>query len=48
VIVANADLNSISPDRIASIEVIKGPAAVALYPNNPAATNGVIKVTLKK
>ncbi len=48
VITASTDLNSIAPDRIESIEVIKGAAAAALYKNEPAAANGVIKVTLKK
>ena len=38
--------NDINPDEIASIEVVKGPAAAALY--GTAAANGVIQVTTKR
>ncbi len=41
------DLKSLNPDRIASIEVIKGAAAASKY-SDPRAANGVIAVTLKK
>ena len=44
--VESSSLNSISPDSIESIEVIKGEAAKALY--GEAGANGVIKVTTKK
>ena len=39
-------LNDINPEDIESIEVIKGPAAAALY--GTAAANGVLQVTTKK
>ncbi len=39
-------LNDINPEDIESIEVIKGPAGVALY--GTAAANGVIQVTTKR
>ena len=39
-------LNDINPEDIESIEVIKGPAGVALY--GTAASNGVIQITTKK
>ena len=39
--------NSLSPDRISSIEVIKGASATRLY-SDPRAANGVIKITMKK
>lgn len=39
-------LNSISPETIESVEIIKGDAAKALY--GDAGANGVIKVTTKK
>lgn len=39
-------LNDINPEDIENIEVIKGPAASALY--GTAASNGVIQVTTKK
>jgi TonB-linked SusC/RagA family outer membrane protein len=39
-------LNDINPDDIETIEVIKGPAGVALY--GTAAANGVIQITTKK
>jgi TonB-dependent SusC/RagA subfamily outer membrane receptor len=44
--VESSSLNSISPDSIESIEVMKGEAAKALY--GEAGANGVIKVTTKK
>jgi TonB-dependent SusC/RagA subfamily outer membrane receptor len=39
-------LNDINPEEIESIEVIKGPAAAALY--GTAASNGVIQITTRK
>ena len=39
-------LDDLNPDEIENIEVIKGPAAAALY--GPAAANGVIQVTTKR
>jgi len=39
-------LQSLSPDEIQSIEVIKGPAATKLY-SDPKAANGVIRITTK-
>jgi TonB-linked SusC/RagA family outer membrane protein len=39
-------LNDINPEEIESIEIVKGPAAAALY--GTAASNGVIQVTTKK
>jgi TonB-dependent SusC/RagA subfamily outer membrane receptor len=44
--VESSSLNSISPESIESIEVIKGEAAKAMY--GEAGANGVIKVTTKK
>ncbi|MDB4880999.1 MAG: TonB-dependent outer membrane protein SusC/RagA [Gemmatimonadetes bacterium] len=38
--------NDINPDEIESIEIIKGPAAAALY--GTAASNGVVQITTKK
>ena len=38
--------NDINPEEIESIEIIKGPAAAALY--GTAAANGVIQITTKK
>jgi beta-lactamase regulating signal transducer with metallopeptidase domain len=42
-----AVVNTLSPDRIASVNVIKGPAATAKY-SDPRAANGVIEITTKK
>src|SRR4051794_2540107 len=39
-------LNDINPEEIESMEVIKGPAAAALY--GTAASNGVIQITTKR
>jgi TonB-linked SusC/RagA family outer membrane protein len=39
-------LNDINPEEIESMEVVKGPAAAALY--GTAASNGVIQITTKK
>ena len=39
-------LNDISPEMIENIEIIKGPAAAALY--GTAAANGVIQITTKR
>ena len=44
--VESSSLNSISPESIESIEVMKGEAAKAMY--GEAGANGVIKVTTKK
>ena len=44
--VESSTLNSISPESIESIEIMKGEAAKALY--GEAGANGVIKVTTKK
>lgn len=44
-VVDNEMLNTISPDRIEKIDVVKGAAAQAY--NDPRAVNGVIKITLK-
>lgn len=44
--VESSALNSIKPESIESVEVIKGDAAKALY--GEAGANGVIKVTTKK
>ena len=38
--------NDINPENIASIEIIKGPAAASLY--GTAASNGVIQITTKR
>lgn len=40
-------MKSLSPNDIVSIEVIKGPRAAALYPNDSAAAQGVIQITTK-
>jgi TonB-dependent SusC/RagA subfamily outer membrane receptor len=40
-------INSISPDRIESVNIVKGAAATALY-SDPRAANGVIQITTKK
>lgn len=42
-----SELDRIAPDRIESVEVIKGAAATQAF-TDPRAANGVIKVTLKK
>ena len=47
VITDPAVANSISPDQIVSVDVIKGPSATAQY-SDPRAANGVIKITTKK
>jgi beta-lactamase regulating signal transducer with metallopeptidase domain len=43
----DAKLHALKPDQIAAIDVIKGAAAQALS-SDPAAKNGIIKVTTKK
>lgn len=43
---APSRFNDINPDDIESVEVIKGPAASALY--GTAASNGVIQVTTRR
>ena len=40
-------MRSIPPSSIDNVEVIKGPAAARLYPNNPRAAHGVIRITTK-
>ena len=40
-------MKGINPADITSINVIKGPRAAALYPNEPAAAQGVIQITTK-
>ena len=40
-------LKGIAPDRIKTINVIKGARAQQLYPTEPEAANGVIEVTTK-
>jgi hypothetical protein len=40
-------MNSIAPDRILTVDVIKGVAATQQY-SDPRAVNGVIKITTKK
>ena len=40
-------LSRYSPNEIAAVEVIKGDAARAAYGSDPAAANGVIRITLK-
>lgn len=47
VMVDGSRLNSINPNDIESIEVIKGPLARRLYPV-PNAENGIIAITLKR
>lgn len=43
----NSSMNSINPDQIESINVIKGPAATVKY-SDPRAANGVIEIITKK
>ena len=40
-------MRSMAPDGIANVEVIKGPAAAQLYPGNPRAAKGVIRITTR-
>lgn len=47
-IVSSAEMQSIAPGRIDQVEVIKGPAAARLYPNDPRAAHGVIRITTKR
>lgn len=42
-----AALRALPPDRIVSVEIIKGARAAELHPNEPAAARGVIRVTTK-
>jgi hypothetical protein len=46
VVTRNIDLNSINPDNIKSVNVLKGDKAVVKYPE--AGANGVIEITTKK
>ena len=43
----SSKMSAISPDKIQSVEVVKGVAATTKY-TNPLAANGVIVITLKK
>lgn len=45
-IAENQDANAINPDKIQSVEVLKGESATALY--GEKGKNGVVKITLKK
>ncbi len=47
VITDPAIVNSLSPDQIESVDIVKGAAATALY-SDPRAVNGVIKITTKR
>jgi beta-lactamase regulating signal transducer with metallopeptidase domain len=47
VITDPAIVNSLAPDQIASVDIIKGAAATALY-SDPRAANGVIRIKTKK
>lgn len=47
VLATSATMNALPPDRIATIDVLKGETAKALYPDEPAAANGVIRITTK-
>ncbi len=47
VITDPAIANSIAPDQIVSVEVVKGAAATAQY-SDPRAANGVVRITTKK
>ncbi|HEX8672382.1 MAG TPA: M56 family metallopeptidase [Longimicrobium sp.] len=40
-------MRTIEPGAIDNVEVIKGPAAARLYPNDPRAAHGVIRITTK-
>ncbi len=40
-------MSRLSPDQIATVEVMKGEAARKAYATDPAAANGVILITLK-
>jgi outer membrane receptor protein involved in Fe transport len=40
-------MRAIAPGSIDNVEVIKGPAAARLYPNDPRAAHGVIRITTK-
>ncbi|HEX8209241.1 MAG TPA: M56 family metallopeptidase [Longimicrobium sp.] len=40
-------MRTIAPGSIDNVEVIKGPAAARLYPNDPRAAHGVIRITTK-
>lgn len=44
----DAALKALDPKSIQQIDVIKGAAVAAAYPNEPAAKDGVIRVTTKK
>lgn len=42
-----AEINTLTPDRIERVEVIKGPAARQRFPNNPRADQGAILIFTK-
>lgn len=42
-----AAMRALEPSEIERIEILKGPAAAKLYPDDPAAAHGVIRVTTK-
>lgn len=46
VVMTNLELDKISPDKIESMNVLKGEKALAKYPMN--GTNGVVEITTKK
>lgn len=47
VISSGGAMAALPPDRIVTVEVVKGDAAAKLYPNEPAAKRGVIRITTK-
>ena len=47
VLSAKDALSKLQPAEIASVEVLKGKAATEYYATDPAAANGVIRVTTK-
>ena len=46
VVMTNLELDKISPDKVESVNVLKGEKALAKYPTNGA--NGVVEITTKK
>ena len=46
-IVSPTEMRTLAPGRIDKVEVIKGPRAAELYPNDPRAAHGVIRITTK-
>lgn len=47
-VVSSAEMRSIVPDRIDQVEIIKGARAAEMYPNDPRAVHGVIRITTKR